>query len=76
MFVLRMHQEMPCHLLVKSCVFLRDKLNVNFHEVNLQTTIKKINKSFKVSQRTLTHINNLKTILSIRSGEHGIESIV
>ena len=53
--------------------FLRDKLNVNFHEVNLQTTIKKINKSFKVSHIILTHINNLKTLLSIRSGEHGIE---
>ena len=54
-------------------VYLRDKLNVNFREVNLQTTIKKINKSFKDSQRILTHINNLKTVLSIRSGDHGIE---
>ena len=53
--------------------FLRDKLNVNFHEVNLQTTIKKINKSFEVSHIILAHINNIKTLLSIRSGEHGIE---
>ena len=56
-------------LLVETNSYLRDKLNVNFSEVGLRKSLKKIDVLFKITHRISIQIYNLKNllILSIRS---------
>ena len=47
--------------------YLRDKLNVNFYDVGLGESLKKIDVLLKISHRISIQIYNLKNVLSIRS---------
>ena len=51
----------------KQNYYLRDKFNVNFYEVGLRQSLKKIDVLFKSSHRILIQIYNLKNLLSLRS---------
>ena len=53
--------------------YLRDKLNVNFHEVGLRESLKKIDVLFKISHRISIQIYKLKNLLSISSGNSTID---
>ena len=47
--------------------YLRDKVNVNFYEVELRESLKKIDVLFKITHRISIQIYNLKNLLSIRT---------
>ena len=54
--------------------YLRDKLHVNFYEVRIRESLKKIDVLFKISHRIISiHIANLKNLLSIRSENSTID---
>ena len=53
--------------------YLRDKLNVNFYEVGLRESLKKIDVLFKITNRISIQIYNLKNLLSIRSENSTID---
>ena len=53
--------------------YLREKLNVNFYEVGLRESLKKIDGLLKITHRISIQISNLKNLLSIRSGNRTID---
>ena len=52
--------------------YLRDKLYVNFYEVGLRESLKKIDVLFKITHRISIQMYNLKNLLSIRSENSNI----
>ena len=50
-------------LLVEKFLVLRDKLNVNFYEVGLRESLKKIVVLFKITHRISIQIYNLKNFI-------------
>ena len=53
--------------------YLRDKLNVNFYEVGLCESLKKIDVLFKITHRISIQIYNLKNLLSLHSENSTID---
>ena len=61
-----------CSIIGVQISYLRDKLHVNFYEVGLRESLKKINVLFKISHVISIHISNMKNLLSIRSENNTI----